>query len=161
MMILALGCLIGTSDSMCLKWIHFSGKTALLLSTPRFRKWQNHPPSCSSPGVVFDFFLTPHTITHHVLLILPLKMPLNLPTSISTATILLWATIIYLLKNCSSLLAGLIPIPFFPPLPQIPFLPCVFSLAPETSLKMHCDPWFPVAFWKITNVVISCLSFFL
>lgn len=83
MMILALGCLIGTSDSMCLKWIHFSGKTALLLSIPRFRKWQNHPPSCSSPGVVFDFFfLTPHTITHHVLLILPLKMPLNLPTSL-------------------------------------------------------------------------------
>lgn len=81
-MILAFGCLIGTLDSMCLKWIHFSGKTAPSPGCPWIQEMAKS--SCSSPGLslTFPFSLPYLQFTHHVLLILPLKMLLNRPSSL-------------------------------------------------------------------------------
>lgn len=85
------------------------------------------------------FFLTPHSINHRVLLILPLTLLSNPSTSLHSHCHPPPLCHPPLLRDCNSPVAGI---------PPIPFLPCTFSLTLETSWKMHVIWWLPMASLK-------------
>lgn len=145
-MVSALGYLIGTPDSTdvqnsALPWQNCSSPQCSQIQ----KMIQPSIQSLKSRSHLWIFFPSHiQIITMSVLLILPfisLSSPstpvhLNCPQPPLSHHHLL-------LKDCKSLLAEQ---------PPIPFLPCIFSLTSETSLKNALWSMVYMAFWKITNV---------
>lgn len=135
-MISCLSCLTGMADSVCLKGIYFSHKTA-----PQWPQvWDMAQPSIQllkSRSLLWLLSSLPHIqlITVSSWFYHSRLSQLHPLLFTSKAIILLSATLLYL-HDCNSPVAGI---------PPILFLPCTFSWILETSWKMHVIWWLPMA----------------
>lgn len=100
------------------------------------------PPLTQELPLTSLFFLIPHPVNDHILLILPLTSFSNPPTSLHPhCHHPPLSHYLYLLEDCNSPVAGLPPIPFLPVYSDI-----------RDIFKNVCDLWFFTALLKITKV---------